>query len=109
MMSRVLENEFLKKAFREAYSARGRGETGEGWQPGVMRRIRQLGPLRPATGFWPAFESVVWRLAPVSGLLVIALTLLLMNIDFGDSNDYLGTVTVDFEQPTLVEFFGLEG
>jgi len=109
MRSKVSENESLKKAFREACSAKGRGETGKEWQSQVMRRIRQIGPLRPATGFWPAFESMVWRLAPVSCLLVIALTLLLMNIDFADSNDYLGTVTVDFEQPTLVELFGLEG
>jgi len=53
--------------------------------------------------------AVVWRLVPVSCLLVIALTLLLMNIDFAESNDYLGAVAVDFEQPSLVELLGLEG
>jgi len=109
MRSRVSENESLRKAFREAYSAKRTGETGEEWQSQAMRRIRQIGPLRPAAGFWPAFESMVWRLVPVSCLLVIALTLLLMNIDFAESNDYLGAVAVDFEQPSLVELLGLEG
>ncbi len=109
MRSRISENDCLKKAFREAYSAKETEETGDGWQSAVMKRVRRIGPLTPASNFLPAFEHFVWRLAPVSCLLVIALTLLLMNIDFGGGNDYLGTVTVDLEQPTLVEIFGLEG
>jgi hypothetical protein len=109
MRSTLSENESLKKAFRGAYAAKEKEETGDGWQSAVMKRVRRIGPLTPASNFLPAFEHFVWRLAPVSCLLVIALTLLLMNIDFGGSNDYLGTVTVDLEQPTLVEIFGLEG
>ena len=109
MRSRISENESLKKAFRDTYAAKEREETGDGWQLRVMKRVRRIGPLAPASNFLPAFEHFVWRLAPVSCLLVIALTLLLMNIDFGGGNDYLGTVTVDLEQPTLVEIFGLEG
>jgi hypothetical protein len=109
MRSRISENESLKKAFRDIYAAKEREETGDGWQFQVMKRVRRIGPLTPASNFLPAFEHFVWRLAPVSCLLVIALTLLLMNIDFGGGNDYLGTVTVDLEQPTLVEIFGLEG
>ena len=109
MRSRISENKALKKALREAHLAKAEGENGTGWQSQVMRRIRQIGPLRSAGGFWPAFEALVWRLAPVSCLLLIVLTLLFMNVDFADGNEYLGAVMVDFEPPTLVELFGLEG
>ena len=42
-------------------------------------------------------RAAKWRLwlTSLGCLLAIALTLLLMNIDFGGGNDYLGTVTVD--------------
>ncbi len=109
MRSRISENESLRKAFRDAYAAKEREETGDGWQSAVMKRVRRMGPLTPASNFLPAFEHFVWRLAPVSCLLVIALTLLLMNIDFGGGSDYLGTVTLEVEQPTLLELFGLDG
>jgi len=110
MRSRVSENESLKKAFREAYAAKRAGETGEGWpSQEAMRRIRQIGPLRPATGFWPAFESMVWRLAPVSCALVIVLTFLFLSMEPDVDSDYLGTMAAEMEKPNLVELFGLEG
>jgi hypothetical protein len=107
--SRISENESLKKAFRDTYAAKEREETGDGWQLQVMRRIRQIGPLRPAAGFWPAFESMVWTLAPVSCLLVLVLTLFFVNMELDVDSDYLGTMAAEMEQPTLVELFGLEG
>lgn len=109
MRSRVSENESLKKAFRKAYSAKGRGEAGREWQSPVMRRIRQIGPLRPATGFWPAFESMVWKLAPVSCLLVLVLTFFFVNMEPDVDFDYLGTMAAEMEKPSLVELFSLEG
>jgi hypothetical protein len=109
MRSRVSENDLLKKAFREAYSAKGEGETGEEWQSRAMSRIRQIGPLRPAAGFWPAFESVVWKLAPVSCALVLVLTFLFVNMDFDEDSDYLGITAAEMEKPSLVELFDLEG
>jgi hypothetical protein len=74
-----------------------------------MRRIRQIGPLRSAAGFWPAFESMVWRLAPVSCALVLVLTFFLLNMEPDVDSDYLGTMAADMEKPNLVELFGLEG
>ncbi len=108
MRSRISENESLKKAFREAHSAKGRGEAGAEWQSQAMRRIRQIGPLRPAA-FWPAFESLVWKLAPVSCVLVLLLTFLFVNMDFDVDADYLGTLAAEMEKPGLVELFDLEG
>lgn len=109
MRSRISENESLKKVFRDALLAKGRGETGEGWQSQAMKRIRQIGPLRPATGFWQAFESMMWRLAPVSCVLVLVLAFLSVNMNFDVDSDYLATMAAEMEKPSLVEFFDLEG
>ena len=109
MRFRVSENVSVKMAFQDAYSTKERGETGEEWQSQVMRRVRQVGPLSPAAGFWPAFESMVWRLAPVSCLLVLVLTFLFVNMDFYLDSDYLGTMALETEKPSLVELFDLEG
>jgi hypothetical protein len=109
MRSRISENEFLKKAFQEVYFTKERDEPEEGWQFQVMRRVRHDGSLKPATGFWPSFEHLVWRLAPVCCLLVIVLGVLVVNMDLGRGDDYLGTVTADMEKPTLSELYGLEG
>jgi hypothetical protein len=109
MRSRISENERLKKAFQNAYLAKEDEETGDRWQSQVMRRVRQAGPLKSANGFWPSFEHLVWRLAPVCCVLLLVLGVLLANIDFGRGYDYLGTVTAGMEQPTLSELYGLEG
>jgi hypothetical protein len=109
MRSRVSENESLKKAFRDAHSAKGRGATGEEWESCAMRRIRQIGPLRSATGFWSAFENLVWRLAPVSCVLVLVLTFLFVSMDFGVDPDYLATMAAEMEKPILAELFDIEG
>lgn len=109
MRSRISENEALKKAFRDAYFAKERQVAGDEWRSQVMKRIRQIGPLRRGTSFWPAFEHLVWRLAPVVSLLIIALTILFLNMDFDLEYDYLGTVTAGLEKPTLAELFGIEG
>ena len=109
MRARISENECLKKAFREAHSAKESEETGDGWQFHVMKRVRRIGPLTPASNFLPAFEHFVWRLAPVSCLLALVLTLLFVNMELDVDSDYLGTMAAEMEQPTLVEIFGLEG
>jgi hypothetical protein len=109
MRSRISENELLKKALQEVHFARERDDAGKSWQFEVMRRVRQARPFRPATVFWPAFENVVWRLAPVCCLLVFVLAVLFMNMDLDPAYDYLSTVTAEMEKPTLSELYGLEG
>jgi hypothetical protein len=106
MRSRISESEVLKKAFRDAYFAKERAATGETWRSQVMRRVRKIGPLGPSAGFWPAFEHLMWRLVPVSCLLVVALTVLLLSMDLDLGHDYLGTVTAELQKPTLSELLG---
>jgi hypothetical protein len=109
MRSRILENKSLKTAFRDAYSAKGAEQTRHEWQSQTMSRIRQIGPLRPAAGFWLAFETLVWRLAPVSCALALVLTLFFVNTELDVDSDYLGTMAAEMEKASLVEFFDLEG
>ena len=109
MRPRILENDSLKTAFRDAYSAKGTEETRHEWQSQTMSRIRQIGPLRPVAGFWPAFETLVWRLAPVSCALALVLTLFFVTMELDVDSDYLGTMAAEMEKPSLVEFFDLEG
>ena len=106
MRSRISENEAVKKAFQHAYLAKERAAPGETWRSQVMRRVREIGPLESSAGFWPAFEHLMWRLVPVSCLLVLALTTLLLSLNLDLGHDYLGTVTVELEKPSLSELFG---
>jgi hypothetical protein len=109
MRSRISENETLRKVLRDAYRAREGEIAGEDGSSRVMSRIRQIGPLGPVASFWPAFEHLVWRLAPVSCLLVLVATLLLLNMPTDLAYDSLGTWMSGMEETTLAEFFGLEG
>jgi hypothetical protein len=106
MRTRISENEALKKAFQLAYLGKETTVSGETWRSQIMNRVREIGPLESSAGFWPAFEHLVWRLVPVSCLLIIALTALLLRLDLDLGHDYLGTVTAGLEKPTLSELFG---
>jgi hypothetical protein len=108
MRSKVTDNPSLRNALRSAHFSREKDETVGDWPFRVMKRVRAIGPVA-APGFWPDFERLVWRLAPVSCMLALALaTLLLLNIGSGFHEDYLGTVTSELDQPTMVELLGLE-
>ena len=99
----------LKRALRTAHYAKEEENVGEQWQSQVMRRVRSIGPLKSGASFWTDLEYLVWRLAPVSCILVVALSILFVNIDFDFGNDLLGTLRVELEEPSLSEFFGFEG
>jgi hypothetical protein len=107
MKSKVTENPSLRKALREAYLSCEKEGVRDDWTLKVMRRVREIGPMT-IPGFWPDFERVVWRLAPVSGILLLALALLFLNIGSGFSYDYLGILTAELDQPTMGELLGLE-
>ena len=108
MKSKVTENPSFRRALRRAYLSREKEETGGDWALKVMKRVRVIGPVT-TPGFWPDFERLVWRLAPVSGILVLAVAiLLLLHIGSGFSDDYLGIVSAELNQPSMGELLGLE-
>ncbi|RJR51191.1 MAG: hypothetical protein C4576_04095 [Desulfobacteraceae bacterium] len=102
----ILRNGGIVKAFREAYFSRDDAAHGNQWQRRAMERIRELGPLSPVTGFWPSFEKLAWRLAPVN--LVLILVFLFLNLGLAPDIDYLSLAARDLERPTLSEFFSKE-
>jgi hypothetical protein len=107
MKNRIFLNDSLRNAFREAYFSRERQSHGKQWQQQIMAQIREMGPLLPAPDFWPSFENLAWRLAPVN--MVLILIFLLLNAGLGPDVDYLSFLATDLERPTLSEFFGVEG
>jgi hypothetical protein len=107
--SRISENEVLKRRFRDTYFARERENIPDAWANQAMKQIRRLGPLGTGPTFWPAFEHLVWRLAPVTCLLVIVLTFFLLSANLDSGQDYLSVWTADRGSQTLSELFGFEG
>ena len=72
----------VRKAFAAAHREKEKTEVGELWQARVMGHIRSLGPLYPKTRFSELFQRLVWRLVPVTCVLVLLLGLALANLDF---------------------------
>ena len=107
MRSKVTENPSLRKALASAHLAREKDETGGDWSLRVMKRVREIGPVT-VPAFWPDFEQLVWRLAPVSGILVLVLVFLSLNTGSAFSDDYLGTVISELDQPTVGELLDLD-
>jgi hypothetical protein len=99
----------LKKTFQAVYFAKERDEPEPDWEASVMRRVRQAGPYNSATAFWPAFEHLVWRFAPVCCFFVFVLTALFMSMDLDRGHDYLAILSAELEKPTLSELYGLGG
>ena len=66
------ESDKLLRILRGAYLEREKAETGDRWQAGVMRRIREMGTIERAPGLWGGFTQFTWRLAPATVLLVLA-------------------------------------
>ena len=109
MKTKLTENEAIKKAFCDAHLSRERGGTGDVWQSQVMRRVRQIGPLRARKYFLPALEQMVWRLAPVNCALIILLIILFLKMGLDPGSDVLAMLTLEAEEPSLSQLFGIGG
>ena len=72
----------LKKMLTAAYYEKDKAAVNERWEIRVMRRVRSLGPLNSKTNYLELFEGLVWKLAPVACLLILALTIILTKLDF---------------------------
>jgi len=76
------EEKKIKKMLSAAYYEKEKAAVNERWENGVMRRVRSLGPLNAKTNYLELFEGLVWKLAPVACLLILALTVILTKLDF---------------------------
>ena len=101
------EHEALREILRQAYQERENVEVGDHWQEEVMHRIRELGEIEARPSSLVMFQQLVWRLAPVTCLLILGLTLLLSSFDFISGYDVIQLLMNSTEEITLNQFFGL--
>ena len=107
MTPRKDKHEALREILRRAYQERENVEVGDHWQEEVMHRIRELGEIEARPSSLVMFEQLVWRLAPVTCLLILGLTLLLSSFDFISGYDVIQLLMNSTEEITLNQFFGL--
>jgi len=74
----------VKQALKAAYHAKENNgsEVSGQFEAQVMRRIRALGPIHSRPDYLSLFEQFVWRLAPVTAVLIIILAAWAMQFDF---------------------------
>jgi hypothetical protein len=101
------EQEALREILRLAYLEKEKVEVGDRWQEGVMRRIRELGEIEERPSSLVMLQQIVWRLAPLTCLLILGLTVLLSSSDFISGDDVIQLLVNGTEEFTLNQFFEL--
>jgi hypothetical protein len=101
------KQEALRKILQQAYLEKENVEVGDRWQEEAMRRIRELGEIEPTPSSLLMFEQLVWRLAPLTCLLILGLAVLLSSLDFVSGYDIIQLLMDGTEELTLNQFFGL--
>lgn len=99
----------LTKALKTAYAMRDKGAFPKerSWELSVMRRVRRIaeGELRP--DFSALFELFVWRLAPVTGVMIILLSVLLFRADLSSEYALAGNLLVEPLGEMFLHTFGI--
>ena len=107
-MSKIKDqHQTLRELLRRAYREKEKVEVGDQWQQGVMRRIGELDEMEASPSYLVMLEQLVWRLVPVTCILIISLTVLLSSFDFISGYDIIQLTMNSTEQITLNQFFGL--
>ena len=101
------QHQALRELLRRAYKEKEKVEVGDQWQEEVMRRIGELGEIDMSPSYLVMLEQLVWRLVPVTCILIIGLTVLLSSFDFISGYDVIQLTMNSTEQITLNQFFGL--
>lgn len=76
------DHEKLHKAMQEAYRGRPAPEPGLKWQQDVMRDIRRIGLPEYGAENGNGFGRAVWRLVPVTCVLILLAASLLLSQNF---------------------------
>ena len=100
-------DEVLQAILRKAYQEKENVEVGDQWQQEVMRRVREVGALQPTPSFPEMLEQLVWRLAPVTCLLIFGLTVLFAVSDFTSGYEVFQLLNNGTEELTFAQFVGL--
>lgn len=105
MTSMKDEHDKLREILRRVYRDKENVEVGDQWQEEAMRRIRDLGEIEERPSSLAMFEQFVWRLVPLTCLLIVALTVLLSTFDFTSGDDIMQLLMNSTEDITLNQFF----
>jgi len=97
----------LKELLIRAYHGREKPEGDELWQMRVMSHIRSLGPMSSREKYFMLFEQSVWRLAPVTCLLILVLAAFLFRLDFIPDYEMAKLFIDDPLEFIFVEWFGV--
>jgi len=101
------EHEVLKKILCRAYYEKERVKVSDHWQHGVMRRIRNLGPVEPDASFFIRFEQLVWRLTPVVCPLILILATVLFRAEIVPKYGVFQLLLNGEEELSISQFVGL--
>ena len=101
------EQEVLQAILKKAYQEKENVEVGDQWQQEVMRRVRELGALQPTPSFSETLEQLVWRLAPVTCLLIFGVTVLFAVSDFTSGYEVFQLLMNGTEELTFAQYVGL--
>ena len=93
MKLRQKDHEKLHKVMQEAYRDQEVPEPGAKWQQDVMRDIRRIGLSENGAEDESGFGLAVWRLAPVTCVLILLAAGLMFSQDF--VSDYELTTLLD--------------
>jgi hypothetical protein len=100
------DNNKLDAILRQAYRAREGAQASGQWGDRVMARIREADAPGRRERFLPSFEELVWRLAPISCLLAVALIALLLTLGPAQA-DPLQSFLNGTEEAVLTQVFGV--
>jgi hypothetical protein len=100
------EQEKLKGILRQAYRGKENLEMGDLWPDSLMHRIREFATIQSAPRFLTMFEQIVWQLAPVISLLILALTGVLLVLDLAPGSDVFQLLMNGKEEITLSQMLG---
>ena len=102
-----LEEEALREILRRAHQQKENVDIGDQWQHEVMSRIRTMDPIAAKPSFLLMLQQLAWRWAPVTCLLILALTLLLSAVSFTPDYEAVQLLMNGTEELTFVQVFEL--
>ena len=95
----------VREALRAAYREKETDQTGELWETRVMGHVRSLGAPAAPANFSELFGRFVWRAAPVACLLIVALTIGLVNLDYAPEYEITATFMADPIESTVEQLW----
>lgn len=105
MNSSEQKDERLLKILRQAYLEKEKLEAGNRWQDDVMQRIRKIRESEVAPSSPVVFGQFAWKLAPVTVLLILALTAFLVGSGLTSGYKVFEFVLDGTEELTLMQMF----